>query len=346
MGGAQYAASAAALSPMSPVAASSASSTGGPAPQPPSSTTGLDPASASAAGSSGQHKRVYQACIPCRRRKVRCDLGSVDDPHDPPCVRCRRECKECYFSATRRKRKNEDDPAEELDERDADDYILRNGRKQLRTEGVVPATNFDRSLFSEVPLAPGANQIRTHPLKRPGDSKSSVDARSSAGGEFGAGEPNTPLENLEARTVMRREVYGPHDALDLLYKAATDKSVHLRPLEASVPRFIDVAGVNSSSHKHDDHTATSGGASQPSAQRTRPDTASHHHSSHSRDHEGYLPRQASRRDGTTDQAIDPELIKRDTSTDPGYSEALKAWARFRFVRAGWFTAQEAIDYIE
>lgn len=24
-----------------------------------------------------QHKRVYQACIPCRRRKVKCDLGSV-----------------------------------------------------------------------------------------------------------------------------------------------------------------------------------------------------------------------------------------------------------------------------
>ena len=56
-----------------------------------------------------QHKRVYQACIPCRRRKVRCDLGSVDNPHDPPCVRCRRESKDCYFSATRRKRKTDDD---------------------------------------------------------------------------------------------------------------------------------------------------------------------------------------------------------------------------------------------
>lgn len=49
---------------------------------------------------------------------------------------------------------------------------------------------------------------------------------------------------------------------------------------------------------------------------------------------------------TADQAIDPELIKREPSTEPGYAEALKAWARFRFVRAGWFTAQEAIDYID
>lgn len=29
-----------------------------------------------------------------------------------------------------------------------------------------------------------------------------------------------------------------------------------------------------------------------------------------------------------------------------YTAALKAWSRFRFVRAGWFTAKEAIDYIE
>jgi hypothetical protein len=33
------------------------------------------------------------------------------------------------------------------------------------------------------------------------------------------------MENPEAQDVMRREVYGPHDALDLLYKAATDRYV-------------------------------------------------------------------------------------------------------------------------
>ncbi|PHH80331.1 hypothetical protein CDD80_1970 [Ophiocordyceps camponoti-rufipedis] len=82
-----------------------------------------------------QHKRVYQACIPCRRRKVRCDLGSVDNPHDPPCVRCRRESKECFFSATRRKRKT-DEAAEGGS--DADDYMLRNGRKRLLASGSPP----------------------------------------------------------------------------------------------------------------------------------------------------------------------------------------------------------------
>ncbi len=219
------------VSPISPVAASSASSAGGPALPPPSARGG---GAGSAPGASAgtpsllsaqqqqsllaQHKRVYQACIPCRRRKVRCDLGSVDDPHDPPCVRCRRESKECYFSATRRKRKVDD---ESFDDQEQDDYILRNGRKQLRGASPPPVV-IDRRLYSDVPLTPGGSHGRSQPLRRPRDTSKSVHSTSTTG-EFGNGEPNTPLENLEARTVMRREVYGPHDALDLLYKAATDK---------------------------------------------------------------------------------------------------------------------------
>jgi hypothetical protein len=40
-------------------------------------------------------------------------------------------------------------------------------------------------------------------------------------------DSNVQYENPEAQDVMRREVYGPHDALDLLYKAATDKYISL-----------------------------------------------------------------------------------------------------------------------
>ena len=58
------------------------------------------------------HTRTYQACEECRRRKIKCDMGPVDNPHSPPCARCRRENKECNFNATRRKipqkRKKED----------------------------------------------------------------------------------------------------------------------------------------------------------------------------------------------------------------------------------------------
>ncbi|GME71786.1 unnamed protein product [Ambrosiozyma monospora] len=47
-------------------------------------------------------KRNYLACLNCRTRKVKCDLGNVDNPHDPPCARCKRERKECVFVESKR----------------------------------------------------------------------------------------------------------------------------------------------------------------------------------------------------------------------------------------------------
>jgi len=43
-------------------------------------------------------QRAYKACIPCRTRKAKCDLAGNDRP---PCVRCRREMRECVFSSER-----------------------------------------------------------------------------------------------------------------------------------------------------------------------------------------------------------------------------------------------------
>lgn len=49
--------------------------------------------------------------------------------------------------------------------------------------------------------------------------------------------------------------------------------------------------------------------------------------------------------------IDPALSsdgpsRADRMQDQGYKDAINAWSRFRFVRAGWFTPAEAIDYID
>lgn len=281
-----------------------------------------------------QHKRVYQACIPCRRRKVRCDLGSVDNPHDPPCVRCRRESKDCYFSATRRKRKHDDDTTESLlDDAGADDYIIRNGRKRLAGDASPPPPKIDRQLYSDVPLTPGGTRGRSQPLRRPGDpeghhsSVGSIDGYRRSNSGFGNTEPNQPLENLEAKHVMRTEVYGPHDALDLLYKAATDNRHSVKQEDVGHQMRISSQQGSSLHARHNSgvHRQSQGTAS------------------------GFDGHQDLRQEvADMGQAIDPELTKhdRDPSAEPGYAEAMKAWARFRFVRAGWFTAAEAIEYIE
>lgn len=49
------------------------------------------------------------------------------------------------------------------------------------------------------------------------------------------------------------------------------------------------------------------------------------------------------REGAIDPALsDPQI---DREQDQGYKDAIRAWSRFRFVRAGWFTPTEAIEYI-
>ncbi|KAM5353943.1 hypothetical protein ACJ41O_000593 [Fusarium nematophilum] len=269
---------------------------------PPSTSAQQTPAqSAANQGQSAQHKRVYQACIPCRRRKVRCDLGSVDNPHDPPCVRCRRESKECFFSATRRKRKNDDDGS------DVDEYIIRNGRKRLHVSRSPPPMT-ERRPYTSMPLTPGGSHGRNQPLRRPDGSRSGHRRDS----EFvGDGDANQTLENFEAQTVMRRGMFGPHDALDLLYKAATDSPAaeHERRESSSSARPPPPQPI-----RHD------GLPSSIPASATRP------------------PKM--------EQPIDPELSQPELSAQPGYVEAIKAWQRFRFVRAGWFTALEAIEYID
>ncbi|KAK0550908.1 zinc finger transcriptional activator [Tilletia horrida] len=59
-----------------------------------------DPSS-SAVGDTSQgkgYRRSYKACDSCRARKIRCDLGDLDAPSDPPCKRCKRERQECTFT--------------------------------------------------------------------------------------------------------------------------------------------------------------------------------------------------------------------------------------------------------
>jgi hypothetical protein len=267
-------------------------------------------------------------------------------------VRCRRESKECYFSATRRKRKADGDDATEslFDDAGTDDYIVRNGRKRLTVES-SPPPKIDQRMYSDVPLTPGGTRGRPQPLRRPNDGPShhssigSIDGHRESMSEFGNGEPNQALENLEAKQVMRQEVYGPHDALDLLYKAANIESVPDNDGHAG--RHTDIRDFRSqSSVKQEDarrqmhHPSLPGGP-----YHTRQDSGVH---KPSRGNDmNYDPGQASGRGASmSQQPIDPELTKRDPSAEPGYAEALHTWGRFRFVRAGWFTAAEAIEYIE
>jgi hypothetical protein len=317
-----------------------------------------------------QHKRTYQACIPCRRRKVRCDLGSVDNPHDPPCVRCRRESKECYFSATRRKRKTGDGDGSGEGEYE-DDFEARNSRKRLRSRSETPpivtyrrpaALHTDvkpgpsaysplTTSFPKPPLTPGGSFGRSQPLRRPrsvdpNDESASASPQatyitklprpnpypvtvgsSSAGASVEGLEDDAHLTNSTAQALLRTEVYNGHDALNLLFEAAG--------------RTGDISSRRDGSLQQSSMpiSASLGSIRRP-PEGLLNDSGEH----------GSTKTMAPPRSIPGNPPIDPAMTNGTAAIlntdDVKIQSALKAWSRFRFIRAGWFTAREAILYID
>lgn len=243
----------------------------------------------------------------------------MDEPHDPPCVRCRREAKECYFSATRRKRKADiddgqftgDGPPDEdyaahiarkKSSRASDSFdqqSLPNGRQSL-TSGSLPSTS---------PLD-GYDLHREGPLQH--------DSPYATNRELGRAEDGRDQEvsNETAAALFQSPINVPGDALHLLLKAS-DESEHMQRRDAgSLGRRSRSQSVRNSSIVHGRYN------SRPSSQH-----------------------QAAQNYPLN---IDPAISgsRADNDGTPIPIEALKLWSRLRFVRAGWFTAKEAISYVD
>ncbi|EGX43705.1 hypothetical protein AOL_s00215g441 [Orbilia oligospora ATCC 24927] len=202
------------------------------------------------------HKRSYQACIPCRRRKVRCDLGSVEAPHSPPCVRCRRESKECFFSATRRR-----GPGELTGSGDDDGP----SRKRLKEDTTKRTVVGPPVLPTTLPTKPGhsrsqsvsassAGEFVSRPRQRPNGRNSLPEP-----GDYFEGQqdgdrdidPTLAAQSFtetaqaatnSASTLLNTEIYNTPDALALLFEAV-GRSSHISPINhpstsatSSVPR--------------------------------------------------------------------------------------------------------------
>ncbi|KAK2788420.1 hypothetical protein FQN51_002913 [Onygenales sp. PD_10] len=147
------------------------------------------------------HKRAYQACIPCRERRVRCDLGSVDSPHEGPCGRCRRERKFCHFSATRGRKKNPITSPNDASRRE--EAYLQHLERAPTVEGSGTSPNSVHSLPAGV----------DNRIKGPSDSlrqMASNDSRQQPGSSGG---------DKAAAALLRDAAYTSHDALNLLWEA-------------------------------------------------------------------------------------------------------------------------------
>ncbi|CAI7593369.1 unnamed protein product [Penicillium glandicola] len=308
----------------------------------------------SKAESDAHHRRGYQACDPCRKRKVKCDLGSVDNPRPPPCVRCRRESKRCEFSATRRKRKTSDAEEDDVEaaailHRDKRMMIGEVAKNESPVEGPPFATSdppqFDHEAvraqqrWSEAPPAPPAPALPAQrytpsvPTSRaPKYPVSERPVPPSYGGP--------PMMNRTAVELLSPAITNTHDALHLLSEAAgRTEDLNRQSLENRFAARQSVSSFNS--------------GPSPLAQGSSPRSLGGSfvrtpRSGMSMGGSTYYPAGAS---GPVDpQIADPgpqrESPVNNPPPEPVYLDAIRAWSRLRFVRAGWLTVEEGMDYVE
>ena len=202
------------------------------------------------------------------------------------------------------------------------------------------------------PLTPGGSRGRPQPLRRPrSESLSSLSPHQPYStdalrpqpysakvltptvGNTDGGDDDQHLTNR----LWETEVYSGHDALNLLFEAAgrTGDIGHQR--------------VGSQGSAHQSPVTTARTPVRPTSSRVK--------GPHGRTGEEKADMMGPPRSTAKSEAIPlgSSLQTQEQLSDPGgegrleragLQDALKAWSRLRFVRAGWFTAREAIEYID
>ena len=144
-------------------------------------------------------------------------------------------------------------------------------------------------------------------------------------------EDEKKASNKATAILQTKEVFSGHDALNLLFEAAGrngDIVHHRSGSGGSLPRpsFANANTPGSYSTLQSPQTNNGGGAKTSTPSREIP------------------PSQA--------PAVDPAIGTNyaagmnDLEESRAYEDAIRAWSRFRFVRAGWFTAREGIAYVD
>lgn len=227
-----------------------------------------------------EYQRAYKACLSCRQKKARCDLGggSGGIPPGPPCARCRREQRQCLFSEKRAWERT------------------KRGQGQSRSD--ASSSSQRDNLSSPLQVQDAAHL----------PSQSSHTSPSGSHHDRDRGPPST-ASGLTS-SMMRTVVSSGNDALNLLFEAAAQNG----PLEQRDPARNT---YNDKDGYHPDYRSAR------SVQTPGP---------------GPGPGQSSV--GTSPAA--PAAV--DISNPS--RDVLDVWESCRFVKMGWFTAKEAITYVD
>ncbi|KAF2396836.1 hypothetical protein EJ06DRAFT_515702 [Trichodelitschia bisporula] len=284
------------------------------------------------------HTRTYQACNRCRLRKVKCDLGPVDDPHPPPCARCRREGKDCAFEATRRKRKSRSGSDDEA-------YVARNGRKRTHTSGGDSSddepTGYSSPVKSDSNCGTPTNS-RAQPAYQASGSQAQPAFRTPAPPQSAYGMSQTFAHHGPAYTTPPQGFNGPASGFNAL-TSASQVQVISGPGSASLqssPRVANGTGITVSP------PVNGASVTVPTRSGGLPSVQTHVNASeravstlqHGEMYSGPY---------SMTTLVDAAMLELETRADDDHtaSQVLKAWQRLQFVRSGWITPTEGHEYI-
>lgn len=258
----------------------------------------------------------------------------VDNPHDPPCMRCRREHKECIFSATRRKRKQ----SHEADDNISDDAVPARDKKRLTV-----ATGHD------VQDSSGAypNPYSSSPYQQSGSlgtqwSTQAQPSHNSQSRQTNSFEqtmsPRAPMITTSPRTNMRNTKTNEHmlnkEAANILHPsiATSHEALHLLSMAAGQTEEANRQSQNLPTHLRSPSTnlATPGSSCNSRHRRTMSNNLASGEQ---------ISSEAARFGMANVQSFDPV-------EETSYQEAFQMWSRMRLVKDGWFTPAEAMAYVD
>ncbi|KAF2193127.1 hypothetical protein K469DRAFT_619721 [Zopfia rhizophila CBS 207.26] len=153
-----------------------------------------------------EFQRAYKACIACRKRKSRCELSAEDYSAGRPCARCRRELKDCIFTAARRA------------PRERRNSFAHTNRDETSSNGGRHSADFQQS------PRPPEELDSVSPSRQPQSIALGGNIQSDASPLGQQAASNLPQINGLAAPVMRTVVSSGNDALNVLFEAAHQQS--------------------------------------------------------------------------------------------------------------------------
>ncbi|KAL9005672.1 MAG: hypothetical protein Q9188_001578 [Gyalolechia gomerana] len=195
-----------------------------------------------------------------------------------------------------------------------DDFVARNGRRRTSYTTASPDTqiapNASPKRSTGLASSPAPITFNSHYRDKHGDSQNSIPYYVDTKIANQSTGQDQEVANETAAALFRTPINVPGDALHLLLEASGRT-------ESLQRQDNDVRGRPSSK------SAEQGRLTRPTA-----------------------PVLHQQRSGNIDPAIGGSSSSSYQAKSLEIAEAIRTWSRLRFVRAGWFTAQEAISYID